>query len=174
MSDSATPWTVAHQVPLCMEFSRQEDWLGCHFLLQGIFPTQGSNLHLLLWQMDSFPPHHLEHTAYLPPIRNVASSLCWNAYDQISWLLLKVTWTRKVCIRDLKLTFLYLVMTFMLIFSFFVYGRRWLTWKTSLRKYIYIPFYQFIVMHRARISKPTERVNKSTVVMQRQEGNFYF
>ena len=30
------------------------------------------------------------------------------------------------------------------------------------------------VMHRARISKPTERVNKSTVVMQRQEGNFYF
>ena len=30
------------------------------------------------------------------------------------------------------------------------------------------------VMHRAHISKPTERVNKSTVVMQRQEGNFYF
>ena len=30
------------------------------------------------------------------------------------------------------------------------------------------------VMHRACISKPTERVNKSTVVMQRQEGNFYF
>lgn len=29
------------------------------------------------------------------------------------------------------------------------------------------------VMHRARISKPTERANKSTVVMQRQEGNFF-
>ena len=29
-------------------------------------------------------------------------------------------------------------------------------------------------MHQAHISKPTERVNKSTVVMQRQEGNFYF
>ena len=30
----------------------------CHFLLQGIFPTQGSNLsllHLLRWQTDSFP-----------------------------------------------------------------------------------------------------------------------
>ena len=26
-----------------MEFSRQEYWSGCHFLLQGIFPTQGSN-----------------------------------------------------------------------------------------------------------------------------------
>ena len=30
------------------------------------------------------------------------------------------------------------------------------------------------VMHRARISEPTERANKSTVVMQRQEGNFLF
>ena len=28
---------------------------GCHFLLQGIFPTQGSNPSLLLWQMDSLP-----------------------------------------------------------------------------------------------------------------------
>ena len=25
----------------------------CHFLLQGIFPTQGSNFHLLHWQADS-------------------------------------------------------------------------------------------------------------------------
>ena len=30
------------------------------------------------------------------------------------------------------------------------------------------------VMHRARISKPTERANKSTMVMQKQEGNFLF
>ena len=28
------------------------------------------------------------------------------------------------------------------------------------------------VMHRARISEPTERANKSTTIMQRQEGNF--
>ena len=39
----AIPWTVAYQVPLSMEFSTQEYWRGCHFLLQGIFPTQGSN-----------------------------------------------------------------------------------------------------------------------------------
>ena len=30
----------------------------CHFLLQGIFPIQGSNLHLLHWQVDSLPPRH--------------------------------------------------------------------------------------------------------------------
>ena len=29
--------------------------VGCHFLLQGIFPTQGSNLCLLHWQGDSLP-----------------------------------------------------------------------------------------------------------------------
>ena len=37
------PWTVARQAPLSMEFSRQEYWSGVHALLQGIFPTQGSN-----------------------------------------------------------------------------------------------------------------------------------
>ena len=36
--------------------------VGCHFLLQGIFLTQESNLcllHLLHWQMDSLPLCHL-------------------------------------------------------------------------------------------------------------------
>ena len=55
----AIPGTVAHQTPLSMEFFRQ----GCHFLLQVIFPTQGSNpclLHLLHWEADSLPLCHLE------------------------------------------------------------------------------------------------------------------
>ena len=42
-----TPWTVAHLAPLSMGFSRQESGVGCHALLQGIFLTQGLNLHLL-------------------------------------------------------------------------------------------------------------------------------
>ena len=56
----ATPWTVAHQTPLPMEFSRQTYW-SCHFLLQGIFLTQGWNPHLLCpldWQVDSLPLGH--------------------------------------------------------------------------------------------------------------------
>ena len=35
--------------------------MGCHFLLQGMVPTQGSKLclfHLLDWQVDSLPPSH--------------------------------------------------------------------------------------------------------------------
>ena len=52
-----TPWTVAHQAPLSVGFSRQEYRSG-HFLLQGIFPTQGSSLtllHLLHRQAVSLP-----------------------------------------------------------------------------------------------------------------------
>ena len=44
----ATPWTVACQAPLSMGFPRQENWSGFPVLLQGIFPTQGLNLRLLL------------------------------------------------------------------------------------------------------------------------------
>ena len=35
MSDSVTPWTVAHQTFLSMEFSRQEHWSGLPFLALG-------------------------------------------------------------------------------------------------------------------------------------------
>ena len=54
----ATLCTIACQAPLSMRFCRKEYWLGCHVLLQGIFPTQGSNprlLHLLHWQVGSLP-----------------------------------------------------------------------------------------------------------------------
>ena len=33
--------------------------VGCYFLLQGIFLTQGLNLHHLHWQADSLPVSHL-------------------------------------------------------------------------------------------------------------------
>ena len=40
----ATLWTVAFQAPLFMGFSGKISGVGCHFLLQEIFPSQGSNL----------------------------------------------------------------------------------------------------------------------------------
>ena len=42
----ATLWTAARQAPLSMG-SGENIGMGCHALLQGIFPTQGSNSHLL-------------------------------------------------------------------------------------------------------------------------------
>ena len=50
VSDSATAWTAARKAPLSMKFSRQEYWSGMPFLLQGIFPTQGSNPGLLRYR----------------------------------------------------------------------------------------------------------------------------
>ena len=52
----ATPGTVAHQALLSRGFSSKHTGVGCYFLLQGIFPTQGLNPHflcLLLWQAGS-------------------------------------------------------------------------------------------------------------------------
>ena len=37
----ATPWTVAHQAPLSMEFSSQEYWSGLPFPLPGNLPHPG-------------------------------------------------------------------------------------------------------------------------------------
>ena len=36
-----TPWTVAHQAPLSMEFSRQEYWSGLPFPSPGDLPDLG-------------------------------------------------------------------------------------------------------------------------------------
>ena len=41
MSDSATPWTVAHQAPLSMGFSRQKHWNGLPFSPIGNLPDLG-------------------------------------------------------------------------------------------------------------------------------------
>ena len=40
------------------DFPDKNTGVGCRFLLQGIFPTQGLNLHLLRWQADSLPLSH--------------------------------------------------------------------------------------------------------------------
>ena len=34
------------------DFPGRNTGVGCHFLLQGIFPTQGLNMSLLCWQAD--------------------------------------------------------------------------------------------------------------------------
>ena len=54
------PWTAAHQAPLSMGFSKNPG-MGCHFLLQRIFPAQGLNpclMRLLYWQVDSLSLNH--------------------------------------------------------------------------------------------------------------------
>ena len=55
VSDSANPWTVAHRLLFLWKSPGKNTGVGCHALLQGILPTQGSNPCLLHWQADSLP-----------------------------------------------------------------------------------------------------------------------
>ena len=48
-----TPWIVVHHAPLSMGFPSRNTGVGCHFLLQKIFPTQGLNPPLLALQAYS-------------------------------------------------------------------------------------------------------------------------
>ena len=52
----ATPWTVAHQVPLSMRFSRQEYWSGLPFPPPGDVPDPWIEPESPALQADSIPP----------------------------------------------------------------------------------------------------------------------
>ena len=60
----ASPRTVALQAPLSVEFPGKNTGVDFHFLLQGIFLDQGSNLCLLHWQADSLPLSHWESSNF--------------------------------------------------------------------------------------------------------------
>ena len=50
----ATPWTVACQAPLSMEFSRQLYWSGLPFTSPGVLPQPGIEPRSPAWQADFF------------------------------------------------------------------------------------------------------------------------
>ena len=84
----ATPETEAHQVPLSMEFLGKNTRVGCYSLLQGIFPTQGSNLHLshlLHWQENSLPLCYLGSPLLKYAFIYIAFSVCQN-HDKLGSL----------------------------------------------------------------------------------------
>ena len=70
----AVPWTVS-QVPLSMEFPGENTRVGCHFLLQAIFPTQGLNPCLLHLLSCSIIPQ-TEGLLYEGPYYQNLSSFC--------------------------------------------------------------------------------------------------
>ena len=51
----ATPWTVAHQAPLSMGFSRQEYWSGVPFPSPGDLPNTGTEPRSPALQANSLP-----------------------------------------------------------------------------------------------------------------------
>ena len=81
------PWTVAHRLLCPWDFPGKKTGVDCHFLLQGIFPSQGSNsslLWLLHWQVDSLPWSHLVWRDIIQPIMDV-EHLC------VYWLAIPIS-----------------------------------------------------------------------------------
>ena len=68
----ATPWTLARQAPLSMDFSKQEYWSGLPFPSSRIFLTQGLNLGLLYCRWTLY---HLSHQGFF----------CLHSYLFFTW-----------------------------------------------------------------------------------------
>jgi len=76
-----TPWTVAHQAPLSMGFSRQEYWSGLPCLLPGDPPNPGIKPASPALQADS-----LAETPGRPLLD--ASNVVFKSWQQFGWVFL--------------------------------------------------------------------------------------
>ena len=61
----ATPWTVAHEAPPFMGFSRQEYWSGLPFPSPGDLPNPGIKPRSPTLQRDSLPSEPSEKPRYI-------------------------------------------------------------------------------------------------------------
>ena len=66
----ATPWTVASQALLSMEFPRQEHWSGLPFPTTGDLPNPRIKPASPALQAGSLPLHHLGSLMYVAPLLN--------------------------------------------------------------------------------------------------------
>ena len=83
--------------------------MGCHLLLLGIFLTQGLNLCLLHWEVDSLPPSHQGSPKLYVFLANLFWSVVFKALQHCNLLVLKNTQRRgflSSCIK--KNLFIYL------------------------------------------------------------------
>ena len=90
VSDSVTPGTVAGHTPYLWGSPGKKTGLGCHFLLQGIFSTQGLNPHLLHWQTDSLLLSHPGNQLFIYKLRNAKMARKHSPF----WLSKKWGWNQ--------------------------------------------------------------------------------
>ena len=63
-----TLWTVAHQTPLSMKFSRQEYWIEKPFPSPRDIPDPGIERHFYSLQADSLPLSHLGSSHFISQV----------------------------------------------------------------------------------------------------------
>ena len=106
-----TPWTVANQASLTTGFPRQNTGVSCHFLLQGIFPTQGLNPSVLLARF--FTAEQIFAKKYTLK----------HAYNFHWWICMGISINRcVVCIVLSLIYFLFIYCDGLLMMSFFSCG----------------------------------------------------
>ena len=107
----ATPWTVAHQAPLSMGFSRQECWNGLPFPPPGNLPNPGIEPESPSLQADSLllsrqgsPPLHIFTINSLPRCCNYFASIFLFHflkdtfhYTEIFSLICGIYFMREIC-----------------------------------------------------------------------------
>ena len=84
-SDSLQPHGLQPSRLLCpWDFPEKNTGVGTHFLLQGIFPTQGSNSNLQGFphqQVDSLPPNHMGSLSWrVDSIKNQTSKIIFSNF----------------------------------------------------------------------------------------------
>ena len=89
MSDSYNRMECSLPASSVHGISSKNTGVGCHFLLQGIFPTQGLNPFLLRWQAESVPLSHLGS----PQITRLSPSIVFS--EVLHFFMLSLTLLRK-------------------------------------------------------------------------------
>ena len=90
----ATPWTVAHQVPLSMGFSRQGFWSGLPCLPPGDLPNPGIKFLSLMCpelaggffntSVTLEAPYSLHSVNYSASIQCMCVCVCWGVYSMFT------------------------------------------------------------------------------------------
>ena len=102
VSNSATPWTIASQALCPCDFPGKNTGVGCHSLLQGIIPTQESNLDLL---------HCREIRDYLqsePPGNPTPVYLPGEFYGQLDGIYSQITGSGALYLKAQRLSVIFI------------------------------------------------------------------
>ena len=92
----STPWTIAHQAPLSIEFSRQEYWSGLPFSTPEDLPDpeiEPKSLASPALAVDSLPLHHLGSPYKVSQVQlfSITTSVSFSSYC-LTFVLILSLW----------------------------------------------------------------------------------
>ena len=91
----ATPWTVAHQAPLSMGFSRQEYWSQLPFPSPGDLPDPGIKPRSPTWQADSLPSEPTREALKVYELSQLSTLCCKLRQETVSGARGTCTWRNR-------------------------------------------------------------------------------